>query len=199
MEEADGITIVVLDTRKLGAETALASELSSHAATPAHAPSPSLPTLTHFLSRDSIILWDEPVLKEETLNALVAAALGKDEFALLSEASQKIRERERQGSTFFNEGVAFPHARLDRLTKPRLALGLTRHGIVDVKTEQPIEAVFLILSPAQSPTAQLQMLALTSKAAQNRHFLQCLRRAVSSDNAIQTIRDWEISQECKGP
>jgi len=107
---------------------------------------------------------------------------------------QKIWEREHLGSTFFNEGVAFPHARLDGLTEPRLALGVTRHGIVDVATEHPIEIVFLIFAPAQAPNAQLQMLALASKAAQSRHFLQRLTLADTPVAVMTAIEEWESSQ-----
>lgn len=199
LEDADGITVIVLDTRSKGAEGEAPSELPVRADTRVQTPTPSLLRLTQLLSCDNIIIWDEPVLKEEVLNALVKAASGDDYQGQLFETSQKICERERLGSTFFNEGVAFPHARLDTLTEPRLALGLAHHGIVDVATEQPVELVFLILSPAQSPTAQLQVLALTSKAAQNRHLLQQLRTAATSGDAIKAIQYWESSQENAGP
>lgn len=194
MDEAGGITVVVLDTRGLGAGTAPGKETPAPVAPPLHTPTPSLPSLTRLLSRENIIIWDEPVLKEEVLNALVKAALAVDDPGQTAQATQKIWDRERLGSTFFNEGVAFPHARLDSLAEPRLALGLTRYGIVDVATEHPVEIVFLILSPAQSPTAQLQMLALTSRAAQNRHFLQRLKAAATPEDAIRSIEDWTRSQ-----
>ncbi len=198
VEEAGGATVVILDTARLGEETMRMPEPPPQAESPAQKPTPSLPALSHLLSRESVIVWDEPVLKEEALNALVKAALGGQYQGQLPEATRKIWEREQLGSTFFNEGVAFPHARLDNLASPLLALGLTHHGIVDVPTEQPIEYVFLILSPAQSPTSQLQMLALTSKTAQSRHLLQRLRMAAASDEVISIIRDWEKSQEETG-
>ena len=195
VEEAGGITVVVLDTNKQGAESAYDTEPSPRAEALVPAPTPSLLTLTHLLSHDNIIIWNESVLKEEVLNALVKAALDAEQQSRVSEASQRIWERERIGSTFFNEGVAFPHARLDDLAEPRLAMGLTHHGIVDVNTEQPVELVFLILSPVQSPTAQLQMLALTSKAAQNRHLLQRLRTSTTSDDVIKAIQHSENVQD----
>jgi len=195
VDEAGGITVVVLDTRKLGADAALGQEeLPAPTVPVSRAATPSLPSLGQLLSPTNVIIWDEPVLKEEVLNALVKAALDTEDPAQFADASQKVWERERIGSTFFNEGVAFPHARLDALAEPRLALGLTRQGIVDVTTEQPIETVFLILSPAQSPTAQLQMLALTSKAAQNRHFLHHLRTAATPGAAMEAIHEWERLQ-----
>ncbi len=191
VENAEGMTIVILDTHKAAKITPTAGEPPSNTPSRQLETSPSLLSLKQFLLRDSIVIWDEPVLKEEVLNALAKAALGDSEQSQLAEASRKLWEREQQGSTFFNEGVAFPHARLDGLSMPRLALGLTRHGIVDVVTEYPIEFVFLILSPSQSPTAQLQMLALTSKTIQNRHFRQLLRTALSPEDVAHMISDSE--------
>lgn len=193
IEEADGITVIVLDTRKAGIDPLATPVSKARTNSQPSAPSPSLPCLGTLLHTDNIILWDEPVLKEEVLNALTKAALGHEYQGYITEASRGIWEREQMGSTFFNEGVAFPHARLDGLPESRIGLGLTRHGIVDVRTEQPLEVVFLILSPSQFPTAQLQMLALTSKAAQNRHFLSLLRHASSAEDVLQSIRNWEFA------
>jgi two-component system, OmpR family, sensor histidine kinase KdpD len=191
LENADGITVVVLDTRKRGVTASPTSETPAQPPRPSLEPSPSLPTLANLLSIDRIVIWDEPVLREEVLNALTKAALQGESPASLSEANRKIREREQLGSTFFNEGVAFPHARLDGLSAPRVALGLTRHGVVDVPTEQPVELVFLMLSPAETPTTQLQMLALTSKAGQDRRFLPLLRAATTPDEVMKGIVSWE--------
>ena len=96
-----------------------------------------------------------------------------------------------KGSTFFNEGAAFPHGRVNGLTNSIVSLGLTRQGVSDEPTEKPIELVFLILSPAENPDEQIKILALASQAAQNRHLLQSLRSARTSEEAMRTIRDWE--------
>jgi len=191
--EADGITIVVLDTRQgTSVSVAAAPEPQRRHAAGAMT-APTLPALSALLSADRVVVWDEPVLKEEVLNSLVQAALTSDEKGRAAEISRRLWEREQQGSTFFNEGVAFPHARIDGLDEPRVALGLTHHGVVDVVTDKPIEIVFLILSPAQSANAQLQILALASKAAQNRHLLRKLKASTESAQAIAAIQEWEVS------
>ena len=77
-------------------------------------------------------------------------------------------EREEQGSTFFNEGVAFPHVRVPGLSGPAIALGLTRKGVPDVITEKRMEIVFLILSPEEEPNTQVELLAQAGRAARNR-------------------------------
>ncbi|MDQ1258015.1 MAG: two-component system, OmpR family, sensor histidine kinase KdpD [Candidatus Hydrogenedentes bacterium] len=70
LEDADGITVVVLDTgkRRIGASAVV--EAPKGPPREAHEPSPSLPTLAKLLSPANIVVWDEPVLREEVLNAL---------------------------------------------------------------------------------------------------------------------------------
>jgi mannitol/fructose-specific phosphotransferase system IIA component (Ntr-type) len=104
-------------------------------------------------------------------------------------------KREEQGSTFFNEGVAFPHVRSDVLTTSVVSVGLTKLGVSDVSTEKPIDLVFLILSPAQTPDSQVQILGLASRASQNRRLLQSLRSVRTSQDAMKAIFDWEAYDE----
>ncbi len=140
-----------------------------------------------------MLLWPGPVTKEEALRALaLAAGLDNgidDEYALFDD----ILKREEQGSTFFNEGVAFPHVRVPGLKTPLVAVGLTQAGVSDVATDKPIELIFLLLSPAETPDIQVQLLGLASRAAQNRRLLQILRTVQTPDEALQAFRSWESS------
>ena len=95
------------------------------------------------------------------------------------------------GSTFLNEGVAFPHVRLQGLAAPLVSLGLTKQGVADVSTEKPVELVFLILSAAELPDQQVQVLSLAGRAAQDRHLLQSLKAVPTSAEALACIREWE--------
>jgi mannitol/fructose-specific phosphotransferase system IIA component (Ntr-type) len=123
-------------------------------------------------------------------------AVGKDSEMGGPEALfREVMKREEQGSTFFNEGVAFPHVRIDRLAAPAVAVGLTKRGVEDVTTEKPIEIVFLILSPAQTPDAQVQILGLCSRAAQSRHLLQNLGASRTPEEAMKAFCGWEAGNE----
>jgi mannitol/fructose-specific phosphotransferase system IIA component (Ntr-type) len=127
---------------------------------------------------------------------MLAETIGKDDETEDVEALiRAIMRREEQGSTFFNEGVAFPHVRIDGLAAPAIAIGLTKQGVGDVSTEKPIEIVFLILSPAQTPDAQVQILGLCSRAAQSRHLLQNLRASRTPEEAMKAICFWETGHE----
>jgi two-component system, OmpR family, sensor histidine kinase KdpD len=196
IHEAKGITVTVLDTREEEAPQAQRStepeEISTQTSSPAEPVSRlGLPQL---ISPDRIIIWNKPVGKGLVLKTLVEkTGHGKrawDSARFLN----AILEREQQGSTFFNEGAAFPHGRIDGLSQSMVGLGLTRQGISDEPTEKPIELVFLILSPAQNPDEQIKILALTSRASQSRHLRQNLQSCQTPDDVMTAIRNWDLEE-----
>ncbi len=153
------------------------------------------PRLSLLTSPQNVVIWESAVEKETVLRTL-ASTVGKEAGEGLYGS---IMEREAQSSTFFNEGVAFPHVRVEGLAAPVIALGLTREGVIDVATDKPIEIVFLILSPAQTPDIQVKLLSLASRAAQNRSLMQALRTVRTPEEAILAIRDWEASTLSPAP
>jgi two-component system sensor histidine kinase KdpD len=62
---------------------------------------------------------------------------------------------------------------------------------LDEPTEKPVELVFLILSPAENPDEQIKILALTSRASQDRHFRQNLQTCRTPEEVMTAIRDWD--------
>lgn len=143
------------------------------------------------MSPGRISIWDRPVEKNEVLRSLVEDACGDIGISEAGPVLEAVLIRERQGSTFFNEGAAFPHVRIEGLESSVIALGLTRWGISDIQTENPVRIVFLILSPESSPDAQIKALAATSRAAKDRHLLMRLQAAGTVDDVMAEIRLWE--------
>ncbi|MGZ3577729.1 MAG: PTS sugar transporter subunit IIA, partial [Syntrophales bacterium] len=195
IRDARGVTVVVLDTQKPDVVSPLAveEEIIQEENVPATREEENTRThLTEFISQDRIIIWETPITKDDLLKSLsdVACEDGSEEKM---KGLNAIMERERQGSTFFNEGVAFPHARIGGLERSCVAIGLTHGGLADVVTEKPIESVFLIFSPADIPDEQIQILALVSKAALDRQLMDTLRSAKTPGEVYQAIRAWEIA------
>ncbi len=94
------------------------------------------------------------------LSHALAAASGLD-AARIDEA---VWARERLGTTAIGEGIAIPHARLAGLAAPLIAFGLAPRGIdFDAADGQGARLVFLILTPADQPGAQLEILADISR------------------------------------
>jgi mannitol/fructose-specific phosphotransferase system IIA component (Ntr-type) len=105
-----------------------------------------------------------------------------------------ILKREEEGSTFFNEGVAFPHARIEGLKAPIAAMGVTRQGVPDVSTEKPVEYIFLVLTPSESPDTQIQILGILARISRNRHLLLKIQSCLTPGEVLSAIQEWETQQ-----
>jgi len=69
--------------------------------------------------------------------------------------------RERIMHTGLPHGLAVPHARLDNLAKPCMIISLHRHGIdFDAPDGQLARIVCLLLTPADQPDSQIELLSL---------------------------------------
>jgi two-component system sensor histidine kinase KdpD len=186
---AQGVTIIVIDAN---AEEQLASDLPAAPTSdiPAQAPGrviASSPQLGQMLTDAHVRVWNDPVSREQLFTQLVEAAVEKNPQIDSKLVMSKLAERESQGSTFLNEGVALPHARIDGLAEPVIALGLTHAGVLDAPVEKPIEAVFLMLLPSNGATKHLQLLAAAGRMLQNRELRKQLRTAQTPAQAAAII------------
>jgi two-component system sensor histidine kinase KdpD len=204
ISQAQGLTIVVVDVEEHTSGVTSPAEalgvvnteaVEAHAGDGSSAPTRSL-TLADVLSASRVILWNEPVSREEVFRSLTEAiameGLTQQGSSLDVERTLSLlREREEQGSTFLNEGIALPHARIGELDKPLVALGLTRKGVVDVLTSDQVDVVFLLLSPADQSDVHLSLLATATRAFQHRELCRDLEKARTAHEVIETIRAWE--------
>lgn len=190
---ARGVTVAILDTVEapvvVAPQTSVPEVNPPGMETATAIPQPVL--LGALISPQRIVIWEYTVQKETVLRALAGAVAMDGGVPHAETLFSDIMKREEQGSTFFNEGVAFPHVRVGGLASPRVALGITREGISGVATEKPVELVFLIISPVEAPEVQVQLLGLVSRAAQDRHLFQSLKSAKKAEEAMEAIRAWE--------
>jgi len=94
-----------------------------------------------------------------------------------------ILKRERAGSTFSTKAwlSPCPRAGIENAARPPSADPGRR---LDVATDKPIELIFLLLSPAETPDIQVSCW-VGQPAAQNRRLLQILRTVQTPDEALQ--------------
>jgi len=200
MEEIQGATIVVLDTRSREpavpkVPSPVEKEIRANAQIQAQKQATAVKALSlgSLLNEGMIKIWESPISREEVLEALVVAACGDAQRCNITDLLQAVRKREEEGSTFFNEGVAFPHARIEGLKEPLVALGLTKMGVTDTETEKPMGFIFLSLTPLEKPEVQIQLLALAARHLQNRHLRQVLQSAHNAHEAFLALVAWEES------
>lgn len=193
MHRAQGVTIVVVDAES-GERVAgeYSSEPSLPTMTRSAAPSPAA-VLSRPLQPNRIVIWEEPCTRQDVTRRLVESITNDPVGVSFDQVVQKLSERESQGSTFLNEGIALPHARFDDLREPQVALGLTHGGVLDAATDKPIEAVFLLLSPTSGASVHLQLLAKVGRALQNRELRRALQRSRTAMEALTAIYDFEAA------
>ena len=199
IHKAKGVNITVLDTRveELPRVQPPVEEETIQVPSPSIFDTKGRLRFSELLSSERIVIWNEPVLKDTLLRRLVENAGQRESIWDSTRFLNTILQREQQSSTFFNEGVAFPHERIDGFSKSIVSLGLMRKGISDEPTEKPIELVFLILSPAKKPDEQLKILALASRAAQNQRLRQRLQACRTPEEVMTAFRNWDWEEKEK--
>ncbi len=143
--------------------------------------------ITTLLNEQGVIVFNDPVTKAHVLSALVD--LVSHVHALdTTDVLNRVMERESQGSTFLNEGVALPHARIPGLPTAIAAIGITRGGLLDVNTDTPVTAVFVLLTPAEGASIHLAALASAGRLLNNRIVRQQLATATTPSDVMNVLR-----------
>jgi len=189
--KAQNVSVIVVDAE---AQEMLATDLP--AAPTSDSASNSLgqivdpkrkPSLRELLTENHIVILNDAPTRDQVLKSLMES-ISSDHPELNVEAVLKgLTEREAQGSTFLNEGVALPHAKIQGLLQPLAALAVTPAGVIDAPVERPVEAVFLLLSPADAPTSHLQILGTAARLLQKRELRGKLSAVESKAEAHQLI------------
>ena len=110
----------------------------------------------------------------QKIAALAADAYGLD-AAIVAEA---LFDRERLGSTGFGGGVAIPHARIDRLSKPLGGFVRLESGVdFDAVDERPCDLIFMLIAPVGSGADHLRALAQVSRTLRQPSVREALRQA----------------------
>ncbi|MBI5155429.1 cation:proton antiporter [Candidatus Poribacteria bacterium] len=103
--------------------------------------------------------------------------------------ARAVLERENLSPTGLPNSIAIPHARLDALPAPLIAIGLNEEGIdFDAPDGSRAKLVFLILTPSSDNGAQLQILAGIARAAQKSHFATEAARCGSFTELLAYLR-----------
>ena len=137
--------------------------------------------LTEFLDFDAI----KPALPAGNKRSLLGqlASLAGARLGIRSaEILATISEREKLGSTGFGQGVAIPHGKVEGLTQiyclfVRLAEPV-RYKAID---SEPVDLVFLLLSPPDAGADHLKALAAISRVVRHAPTLEKMRGARSRD------------------
>ena len=105
---------------------------------------------------------------------------------------EKLTARERIGSTGLGNGVAVPHARIDRLSRAVVSIVRMRSPIpFDAPDDKLVSDIVVFLVPKQSTDQCLLILAEIAQMFSDQAFLQRLRACTNAPQVHDVFAGWQ--------
>ncbi|TVR85193.1 MAG: PTS sugar transporter subunit IIA [Spirochaetaceae bacterium] len=118
--------------------------------------------------------------KSEVLTKLAALACNNPKVAEIGaeEVLKALREREANGSTGFEHGVALPHARIEGMREFSIAIAVAPHGVpFAAPDKKKSRLLFVILGPKDAVSEHLKILAAIAHMVNSVHVRNQLLKA----------------------
>jgi len=128
---------------------------------------------------------DKPELLEEMVQVFVATGAIKDRQA----AVEALEAREAMLSTGLGGGLALPHAKLDWIEEPMVALGISEEGVEFDALDGELTYVFITIFAAENaPEMHLRILAEIARLFALPGFMERIRKCRTPDDVLAVIR-----------
>lgn len=146
-----------------------------------------------FLPVDQII----PNVKGGNREAVIKELCAHSERILVNldteTVTAAVQERERQMTTALEEGIAVPHARIENLDRPVVIFGYCPAGVDWNSADgKPARFVFVILTPAEDPSVQLQILQGITRTLSVSGLRGKLSEAKRATDMLEVLRKGQI-------
>lgn len=147
--------------------------------------------LSDLISLDSII----PSIKVPSKRVLLSELSGHVAKKIKTDKAfifEMLLEREQLGTTGLGKGAAIPHARLSKLPKMTGFFAKLKAPInFDSVDKQPVDLVFLLLTPENAGADHLKALALISRFLKNPDICAKLRACDTADSMYAVFKEFE--------
>jgi PTS system nitrogen regulatory IIA component len=118
------------------------------------------------------------------LAAVMSEAAGLDS----TEVYEALIERERLGSTGVGDGVAIPHARIERLERPIGGFARLLEPVdFEAIDERKADLVFMLLAPTDAGAEHLRALARVARVFRQEAIRSALRRAQTAEAVLAIL------------
>jgi mannitol/fructose-specific phosphotransferase system IIA component (Ntr-type) len=153
--------------------------------------------LSDFVVREAILVDLQATGKEEAIREIVrslhdAGSLAADDLDSIARA---ILNREELGSTGIGQGVAVPHTRHPKVNRLIGTVALSRRGVEFAALDgEPVEILFLLISPPNQPGDHLRALENISRHLKDERFVNFLRQARTREQVAEVLDDADQGQ-----
>jgi Kef-type K+ transport system membrane component KefB/mannitol/fructose-specific phosphotransferase system IIA component (Ntr-type) len=121
---------------------------------------------------------------------------------LAAAARAAVQERERMAPTGLGDEVAIPHAAVEGLRQPMLALGLAPHGLdFDAPDGRPARIVFLLVMPPKAYEQEVRVLASIARSVFDVQARVALFAAADKDAVLNVLgaSGTRVAADSRGP
>ncbi len=143
--------------------------------------------ISDILTANDVIVINNAASKRQLLKEMsikIAEGTGIDDRSMFD----IILERENLGSTAFGGGTAVPHGRIPELKQLKGLFAKLQKGIdFEADDNQPVDLVFMLVSPENSGADHLSALAQISKIIKDEEICGQLRNAGSTEEIYRIL------------
>jgi len=147
-------------------------------------------TLIDLISEDVVKVPLEHTGKAEVIRELLDTLAGTGKLSETDRAYNALLERESQGSTGLEHGIAVPHAKTDAVETLTVAIGISPNGIeFGAMDGQPSKLFFLLLAPPDQSGPHLEALSEIARLSRSEAFLRALISSRSPADVLELLRE----------
>ena len=143
--------------------------------------------ISDILTANDVIVINNAASKRQLLKEMsikIAEGTGIDDRSMFD----IILERENLGSSAFGGGTAVPHGRIPELKQLKGLFAKLQKGIdFEADDNQPVDLVFMLVSPENSGADHLSALAQISKIIKDEEICGQLRNAGSTEEIYRIL------------
>ena len=148
--------------------------------------------LYDFMDKGSILLDYELKSKKSVLE-LISKSMAEITGTNSDNIFSKLYEREKLGTTAFGNGIAIPHARIDKLANAKIMI-LKLKTPVDFESvdNKKVDIIFTLLVPDDESDKHVEVLSKIASLLDNKIMRENLRQAKNESDIISLLKDDEI-------
>ncbi len=149
--------------------------------------------VARLLNPDMILLDLDHRERDGVLEELTGFLKRKNRIGKERELVERLKQREELGSTAIGNGVAIPHCKHKSVKDPILMLAVSRRGVnFHAPDGSPSHIFFLVISPPDNPSLNLQILAAVAHLVRKADALiKRLQEAEDTVEVMEIIREEE--------
>ncbi len=148
--------------------------------------------LSEFVASDAVVVDLQATTKDEAIREIVGSLTAAGRLAAEDQegVARAILNREELGSTGIGQGVAVPHTRHPKVEKLIGTVALSRRGVEFAALDgEPVDILFLLVSPPNQPGEHLRALEKISHHLKNERFVNYLRQAKTREQVVELLEE----------